>query len=33
MNRYGERMVSDLLIEHSDGERAVTRTATLRCAV
>lgn len=26
----GERMVCDLLIEHSDGERAVTGTATLR---
>lgn len=26
----GERLVIDLLIEHSDGERAVTGTATLR---
>lgn len=26
----GERIVSDLVIEHSDGERAVTGTATLR---
>jgi 3-methylfumaryl-CoA hydratase len=26
----GERIVCDLLIEHSDGERAVTGTATLR---
>jgi hypothetical protein len=26
----GERIVCDLVIEHSDGERAVTSTATLR---
>ena len=26
----GERIVADMLIEHSDGERAVTGTATLR---
>ena len=26
----GERIVCDLLIEHSDGERAVTGTATVR---
>ena len=28
----GERIVSDLIIEHGDGERAVTGTATLRRA-
>jgi hydroxyacyl-ACP dehydratase HTD2-like protein with hotdog domain len=28
----GERIVCDLVIEHSDGERAVTGTATLRSA-